>query len=96
MRYDASTDTYLLGLDPSGDALPNRSRRPATLLLDVQGHLVGVDLGGEGLARTVVMLGAHESVHSQREAEVEVSGGEVRVVGARALLPVGELNPYAS
>ncbi len=63
----------------------------ASLLLDAAGHLVGVDLGGEGFQRTVVMLGPHEAVASQRDSSVVVRPGELRVPAAAARsLP----NPY--
>jgi hypothetical protein len=71
-----------------GDA-PSVAR--ASLLLDAAGHLVGVDLGGEGFARTVVMLGPHEAVAAQREAAVTVRPGELRI--AAAGLPATP-NPY--
>jgi hypothetical protein len=63
----------------------------ASLLLDHAGHLVGVDLGGEGFGRTVVMLGPHEAVATQRESTLVVRPGELRVPAAAAhALP----NPY--
>jgi len=67
------------------------SAAQAVLLLDAAGHLVGVDLGGEGFGRTVVMLGPHEAVASQRGSTVVVRPGELRVPAAAArALP----NPY--
>ncbi len=70
-----------------GDA-PNVAR--ASLLLDSAGHLVGVDLGGEGFGRTVVMLGPHEAVDSQRDSTVQVGVGELRLPASAVPLP----NPY--
>jgi len=70
-----------------GDA-PSAAR--ASLLLDSAGHLVGVDLGGEGFGRTVVMLGPHEAVDSQRDSSVVVRPGELRLPAAAVPLP----NPY--
>ena len=66
------------------------------LLLDAEGFLVGVDLGGEA----VVMLGPHEKVARVSSAEVivarDASGApvEVRVRGAKEALRGGEKNPY--
>ncbi len=57
----------------------------AQLLLDAQGRLVGVDLGGEGFGRVVVMLGPHEAVASQRPARVSVDGGALRLHGESKL-----------
>ena len=56
------------------------------LLLDARGKLVGVDLGGEGFGRVVVMLGAHEDVTSQRPARVTLSGSTLRISGGAAIL----------
>jgi hypothetical protein len=55
------------------------------LLLDARGKLVGVDLGGEGFGRVVVMIGANEDVAEQRPAKVVVAAGSVRVVGAASM-----------
>jgi hypothetical protein len=65
-----------------------------TLLLDARGALVGVDLGGEGLARTVVMLGAHEDVKDTRTATVhlvrDMSGGPAEIRIAKASFEVSK------
>ncbi len=63
----------------------------AALLLDARGRLVGVDLGGEGFGRVVVMFGPHEAVASQRDARVSVEArgeeaGAIRVHGGKALV----------
>lgn len=58
-----------------------------SLLLDAQGRLVGVDLGGAGLDRVAIMIGPHEAVASQRAARVTLSSGELRVHGGSALAP---------
>jgi hypothetical protein len=58
----------------------------AALLLDDRGRLVGVDLGGPGLERVAVMLGAHEDVASTREAEISVTPGTVRIRGGGGLV----------
>jgi hypothetical protein len=57
----------------------------AQLLLDGDGRLVGVDLGGEGFGRVVVMLGPHEAVASQRAARVSVMNGALRIHGGKGL-----------
>ncbi len=56
------------------------------LLLDAQGKLVGIDLGGAGFDRVAVMIGAHESVAETRPARVTVSGSTLRVHGGGALV----------
>jgi len=58
----------------------------AQVLLDAAGKLVGVDLGGAGLDRVAIMVGAHESVARAEPARVSVSGGVVRVANGRALV----------
>jgi hypothetical protein len=58
----------------------------AQLLLDAQGKLVGVDLGGAGLDRVAVMIGAHESVAQTRNARVAIAGNTLRVHDAAALV----------
>jgi hypothetical protein len=58
----------------------------AQLLLDAGGRLVGVDLGGGGLDRVAIMIGAHEDVASQRETTVSVESGRLRVHGGADLV----------
>jgi hypothetical protein len=58
----------------------------AQVLLDAHGKLVGVDLGGDGFGRVVVMLGAHEDVATQAPARVTITGSTLRVIGGAALL----------
>lgn len=72
-----------------GEASATGARR-ASLLLDAAGHLVGVDLGGDAFARTAIMLGPHEAVASQRDANVVVGAGELRLAASAVPLP----NPY--
>ncbi len=72
-----------------GEAGTTGARR-VSLLLDASGHLVGVDLGGDAFARTAVMLGPHEAVASQREANAVVGAGELRLPSGAVPLP----NPY--
>ncbi len=93
LEYDAKTGEARLAVEE----LPERAswaEASATLLLDGRGRLVGVDLGGEGFARTVVMLGGHEAVAEQRPARVRVARGpdgsvaEVRIANAAGLAAV--------
>jgi hypothetical protein len=104
-RYDAGTDEAHVHLAPQGGdagriASGNPRKVDGQLLLDAQGFLVGVDLGGEGLERAVVMLGPHEKVDRTEPAEIAVhadaSGEAVELVipGANAALRAGEKNPY--
>jgi len=58
----------------------------AALLLDDRGRLVGVDLGGGGLDRVAVMIGAHEDVASQRDANVSVDIGTLRIHSGAGLV----------
>ncbi|HEY1957477.1 MAG TPA: hypothetical protein VGH28_17785 [Polyangiaceae bacterium] len=58
----------------------------AQLLLDDRGALVGVDLGGSGLGRVAVMIGAHEDVASQRPARISVGPGTLRIHGEAGLV----------
>ncbi len=88
--YDAGADTYVV----STEELPRTGSAKATLLLDVRGHLVGIDLGGDGFDRLVVMLGPHEAVQRTETARVALEKARVRIEGAKKLLPVGEKNPY--
>lgn len=70
------------------------------LLLDAKGHLVGVDLGGEGMSRHVVMLGAHEDVAEQRNVTAMVhfadngSPSAIVISNARRVARAAEKNPY--
>lgn len=90
--YEASSDVFVVRCDalPSGRS----GHVEAQLLLDVRGHLVGIDCGGSDLDRLVVMLGPHEAVHRTTRATVELAGNRVVVSRASKLLPVGEKNPY--
>ncbi len=98
LHYDASADVARVEVGESGG--PTRTVR-ALLLLDANGFLVGIDLGGEALARVVVLLGSYEKVDRTVEAEVEVAygtgaePGEVRIRGARKAIRAAEANPYA-
>jgi hypothetical protein len=101
LRYDEATDEARIDVADAGGA-PAGSPRTISgqLLLDANGFLVGVDLGGEGLARAVVMLGRHEDVASAEPAGLVVRGDasgatvEVRIKGAKAAIRAGEKNPY--
>jgi hypothetical protein len=88
--YEASSDTFVVRCDE----LPRTGGASAELLLDVKNHLVGIDLGGGGFERLVVMLGPHEAVHHKASAKVKLEKDRVVISGAKKLLPVGEKNPY--
>ncbi|CAN5131374.1 hypothetical protein BH09MYX1_BH09MYX1_20350 [soil metagenome] len=88
--YDTSTDSFVVRCDD----LPRTGDAKAQLLLDVSGHLVGIDCGGTDLERLVVMLGPHEAVHSTKDAKVKLEKSRVVISGARKLLPVADKNPY--
>ncbi len=88
--YEASSDSFVVRCE----ALPRSGDVKAQLLLDVRGHLVGVDCGGSDLDRLVIMLGPHEAVHRTANATVKLAGDRVLVGGAAKLLPVREKNPY--
>jgi hypothetical protein len=107
LRYDPATDEAHLevgGGEDEGEVKESPERSPrkveGQLLLDAAGFLVGVDLGGEGLSRAVVMLGPHENVARTEPAallvHVDGSGGaaQVTIAGAKAALRGGEKNPY--
>lgn len=97
LSYDPAADIARLVVGGGGTTV---RRVGGQLLLDAQGFLVGIDLGGEGFERTVVMLGPHEKVDRTVPADVEVAydaGGqpaEVRIAGARGAVRGGEKNPY--
>jgi len=105
LRYDAATDEACLDVGEPGEAPPTGRPRAllGQLLLDAQGFLVGVDLGGEGLSRAIVMLGPHENVERTVGVELVVRGDasvgssgafEVRIAGAKEALRADEKNPY--
>jgi hypothetical protein len=95
--YDAASNVARLETGAKGGG---RKTLAGQLLLDQHGFLVGVDLGGEGLSRTVVMLGPHENVDRTRAARVVVTydadgdPAEVEVTDARAAIRADEKNPY--
>lgn len=99
--YDASLDVVRLrtGRVESGATL-RRKNSDANLLLDAQNFLVGVDFGGEGPSRRVLMCGPHEAVKAQRPGRIEVAEdlvgniAEVVVRSAKALVRGDEKNPY--
>lgn len=51
----------------------------AQLLLDKQGHVVGLDLEVDTPRRLVVMLGPHEAVASTRDVSARVSARDRRI-----------------
>jgi hypothetical protein len=69
--YDGAADVFRV-VCQTGEILAKETAK-VDLLLDGSGHLVGIDLGGEGFQRLVIMLGAHEAVTSQQPAEVEIA-----------------------
>ena len=91
IRYDAARDeARLVVMEPSSKVTEATVR--VDLLLDHDGLLVGVDLGGEGLARVVVMHGAHEDVSSTRSSEVTLVRDGNRICAvvvpkARSMVP---------
>jgi len=86
VRYDAATDVATIELE-SGSARATEEAE-VTLLLAADGLLVGVDLGGEGPGRVVVMIGRHEDVTRTRPARAQLGrtsrGGLARVVVPQA------------
>jgi hypothetical protein len=99
--YDAQNDTVRLVCDAGGSGVTAKySRGDVQLLLDRDGHLVGVDLGGEALQRTVVMLGPHEAVATTVPWQAGVlrnargSVVEVAFAGAREHGRAHEKSPY--
>lgn len=88
VSFDTHTDSTVVTLEGTAGGGPSSST--ATLLVDAEGRLVGVDLRA-GLGGCVVMLGAHEDVARTLEgAKVAVTLGrdgnptEVRIRGHRA------------
>jgi hypothetical protein len=101
LHYDSPRDEARIDVSDEEPRPAGKARSLlGQLLLDAQGFLVGVDLGGEGVARTVVMLGPHEKVARTSPVELLVepnSSGRpvvVRVGGAKGALRGGEKNPY--
>jgi len=100
IAYDAGRDEarVLTGLTQHGRI--GRARDEVDLLLDASGYLVGVDLGGAGLERTVVMVGPHEAVASTQKAVVEIARdaagqvAEVVITSAATSIRARDRNPY--
>lgn len=103
IAYDASKDIARI-TTCTGSGLPSdpakRTTAEVDLLLDKDGFLVGVDLGGGGLSRVVVMLGPHEAVARTESAQIEIvrdaSGhvAELVISGAGAAIKAAAKNPY--
>ena len=97
--YDGASDTFRLVCE-TGE-IHQRFQANVDLLLDSGGYLVGIDLGGEGFERLVIMLGRHENVASQRPSPAEIVRGKdgavlyVAFSNARAAARGHEKNPYA-
>jgi hypothetical protein len=101
LSYDSIGD--LLTVDLRSDHAQTAKSHPksakVTLLLDVKGHLVGVD-SGDGAQRLVVMLGRHEDVAETREVSAMVhfdglgSPCAIVISNARRLAQANQKNPY--
>jgi hypothetical protein len=103
LRYDPATDEATLEVAKPGTTRSGKRRTvEGQLLLDAAGFLVGVDLGGEGPDRVVVMLGPHEKVDRTAPVklvvEFDVAGDAavLRVAGAKGAMRAGEKSPYPS
>ncbi|WP_394821057.1 hypothetical protein [Pendulispora albinea] len=97
--YDGGSDTFRLVCE-TGE-ISQRFQANVDLLLDASGFLVGIDLGGEGFERLVVMLGPHEKVATQRPSPAEIVRGQrgellyVAFANARSAARGHEKSPYA-
>jgi hypothetical protein len=105
IAYDTSKDIARIttGLPlGTGQAVHVEKRETAKvdLLLDKDGFLVGVDLGGGGLSRVVVMLGPHEAVARSESAQIEIARApsghvsELTIFGAAAAIKAASKSPY--
>lgn len=95
--YDARSDEARVEVGPAAGA--GRTVR-ALLLLDANGFLVGVDLGGDELERAVVLLGPYEKVDRTVEADVVVTydadgaPAKLGIRGAGGAIRAADANPY--
>jgi hypothetical protein len=95
--YDKASNVARLEIGAPGET---RKTMEAQLLLDREGFLVGVDLEGTEVTRTVVMLGPHEKVDRTLSARVAVAydangqPAHVEVGDARTTIRASEKNPY--
>ena len=94
--HDPSLGTVVLYANAQPVQSELHGELPARLLLDGQGHLVGVDVAPDSPERLVVMLGAHEVVTATLDARVHVEGGgrKVTLHGTAAKLVTPGANPY--
>lgn len=96
--YEPGADVFRL--TASEEAIARQERATVDLLLDAAGYLVGVDLGGSGFERRIVMRGPHEAVARTEPATAEIARDaegaivSVAIHGARALLRTDERDPY--
>ena len=86
--YDAPTDTARV-------KAPGASGTGRRGLFDAKGFLVGIDLRGEDLKGTVVMIGPHEAVAETRDLRASVDVEGVLISDAHASVRAHEKNPYA-
>ncbi len=101
VMYDTKNDRARIVVR-AGQSGPDKEVRDVDLLLDAKGYLVGVDLGGEGFKRKVLMLGPHESVASARPARVTITYvaaqadeiADLTLEDGRAAIRAHEKNPY--
>ncbi len=99
IAYDAPLDIARVTTGLPGNP-SSRATAEVDLLLDKDGFLVGVDLGGGGLSRVVVMLGPHEAVARTESARIEIvrdAGGHVAelvISRAGATIKAAAKNPY--
>jgi hypothetical protein len=89
LAFNAERDELVLACA----AVAAGGNRPATLLLDARGFLVGVDCDPDG-TRQVLMLGPHEAVASQTPCAVMLQRGQLVIPGARRAVRGHEPNPY--
>ncbi len=101
LAYEPSRDVLHVVVEEVSPGAAREDDAAVDLLLDAAGHLVGVDLGGEGFARIVVMLGPHEAVASSRPARARVAKLDGRIAyvafgDAKRAARGGDKSPYVT
>jgi hypothetical protein len=91
IHYDAETDALRIEVLT---AFHRAGVAPATLLLDSAGHLVGIDIDPAAGARTVVMLGPHESVVRTVPTSANLEAKTLSIAKARSQCRGHDRNPY--